>query len=90
MQNDAKDRHVLATAARAKAAYLVTYSLRHFPKAAGAFLNRLYAKNPERAVKTLYEQAADIRMPIAVHLKSLHLAVPAFAELIARDTGTTI
>jgi predicted nucleic acid-binding protein len=58
MTNDAKDRHVLAAAAHAKAGMLVTYNLKHFPLSStkpwrvtpvgpSQLLKKLYASDPE-------------------------------------------
>lgn len=101
MTNDAKDRHVLAAAAHAKARMLVTYNLRHFLLSStkpwlitavgpSLFLNNLYASDPRAVVEVLREQAADIDRTFAGQLRVLHKAVPAFVEVVCRDTRTVL
>lgn len=101
MSNDAKDRHVLAAAAHAKARLLVTYNLKHFPlsstepwrvTAAGPslFLKQLYAADPAAVIEVLHEQAANIKRTFVEQLGVLHKAVPGFVEAICRDTGTIL
>ena len=101
MTNDAKDRHVLAAAAHAKARTLVTYNLKHFPlnstkpwrvTAVGPslFLKKLYASDPQAVVEVLREQATDIKRTFVDQLRVLHKAVPAFVEVVCCDTHTIL
>lgn len=101
MTNDLKDRHVLAAAAHAKARMLVTYNLKHFPMSStkpwrvtavgpSLFLKQLYASNPQSVVEVLREQAAEIKRTFADQLRVLHKAVPAFVEVVCRDTRTEL
>lgn len=101
MTNDAKDRHVLAAAAHAKARLLVTYNLKHFPSSAtkpwrvttvgpSLFLKKLYASDPQSVVEVLREQAMDIKRTFVDQLRVLHKAVPAFVEVVCRDTHTAL
>ena len=99
MTNDAKDRHVLAAAAHAKARLIVTYNLKHFPLSStkpwrvttvgpSQFLKKLYASDPQAVVAVLREQAADINRTFVDQLRVLHKAVPAFVGIVCRDTHT--
>jgi predicted nucleic acid-binding protein len=101
MANDIKDRHVLAAAAHAKARTVVTYNLKHFPMSStkpwrvtavgpGMFLKQLYASDPHSVVEVLREQAADIKRTFVAQLRVLHKAVPAFVEVVCRDTKTEL
>ena len=101
MTNDLKDRHVLAAAAHAKARTLVTYNLKHFPMSStkpwrvtavgpSLFLKQLYASDPHSVVEVLREQAAEIKRTFADQLRVLHKAVPAFVEVVCRDTRTEL
>ena len=98
MANDPKDRHVLAAAVHGKVRTIVTYNLRHFPlnttrpwrvKAIGpsAFLKKLYRADEDLVIATLREQAADIRRTLPEQLDVLHKSVPAFVEMVRRNTG---
>lgn len=101
MTNDLKDRHVLAAAAHAKARTLVTYNLNHFPinstkpwhvTAVGPslFLKQLYASDPQSVLDVLRGQAVEIKRTFADQLRVLHKAVPAFVEVVCRDTHTVV
>lgn len=101
MTNDPKDRHVLAAAAHAKARVLVTYNIKHFPlrstkpwrvTAVGPsrFLKQLYESDPRTVVEVLREQATDIKRTFVDQLRVLHKAVPAFIEVVCRDTQTEL
>lgn len=101
MQNDPKDRHVLAVAARAKCRLLVTYNLRHFPVAAtkpwgvtavgpSTLLKSLYRRDRHRVLQVLREQAADVRRSLEEQLNVLDAAVPGFVGMVRRDrAGST-
>lgn len=101
MNNDLKDRHVLAAAAHAKARTLVTYNLKHFPMSStkpwrvtavgpSLFLKQLYASDPHSVVEVLREQAVEIKRTFGDQLRVLHKAVPAFVEVVCRDTRTEL
>ena len=101
MTNDAKDRHVLAAAAHAGAGMIVTYNLRHFPPNAtwpwgvdavgpSAFFKGLYAADPDSVIEVIKQQASDIHRDFAQMLRVLHAAVPAFVELVCRDTRISL
>jgi predicted nucleic acid-binding protein len=101
MTNDLKDRHVLAAAAHAKARTLVTYNVKHFPMSStkpwrvtavgpSLFLKQLYTSDPHSVVEVLREQAAEIKRPFVDQLRVLHKAVPAFVEVVCRDTQTEL
>jgi predicted nucleic acid-binding protein len=101
MTNDAKDRHVLAAAAQAKARLLVTYNVRHFPLSStepwrvsavgpSLFLKGLYEDDPGAVVEVLREQVADIRRTFVEQLRVLYRAVPGFVEVVCRDTQTEL
>jgi predicted nucleic acid-binding protein len=101
MTNDAKDRHVLAAAAHANARFLVTYNLKHFPLSAtkpwrvtavgpSQFLKTLYSSEPQAVVEVLRQQAIDIKRSFVDQLRVLHRAVPAFVEVVCRDTHTAL
>ena len=101
MTNDAKDRHVLAAAAHAKARVLLTYNLKHFPLSStkpwrvtavgpSLFLKKLYESDPQAVIEMLREQAADIKRTFVFQLRVLHKAVPAFVEVVCRDTHTVL
>lgn len=96
MTSDATDRRVLAAAVHARADFLVTYNLRHFPPAAtigwgvaaagpGAFLKQLYRAAPDDVLQVLHQQAADLHRDLPAQLRTLGKAVPAFVELICQD-----
>ena len=99
--NDAKDRHVLAAAMQAKAPFLVSYNLKHFPPSStlgcgvsvvgpSTFLNTLYSVDPQAVVEVLREQASDIERSFVDLLRVLHKAVPAFVDVVCRDTQTAV
>jgi hypothetical protein len=74
MNNDPKDRHVLAAAVKAGAQTIVTTNLRHFPAptlspfeiealSPDDFLCDLYDLAPQEIEQILVEQAAGLRNP---------------------------
>lgn len=94
MENEPKDRHVLAAAVRTNAQTIVTFNLRHFPESALAKWNVL-AQSPDDflvhqfyldqpvVVGKLLEQAADLREGGLERLLSVHQrTVPGFTSLI--------
>lgn len=71
MQNEAKDRHVVAVAVKAGAQVVATSNLKDFEplpdgieaQSPGEFLCNLFDLAPEGFVELLREQAADLRKP---------------------------
>jgi predicted nucleic acid-binding protein len=96
MTNDHKDRHILATAVRAGAQFIVTDNIRHFPASAldpfgiasqtpDAFLTDLFYLDSDVMVQIIQEQAADYRNPpctVDDILARLAKRAPTFAALI--------
>jgi hypothetical protein len=91
LENDPKDRHVLAAAVRSGARVIVTYNVKHFPERALApfgieakgpaeFLVGLYELDPELAMEKLGQQAQAISIPLGQLLGNLRLAVPSSKE----------
>lgn len=75
MQNNPKDRHVLAAAVASRADYLVTFNLKHFPAAAveqfdtaivgpSTFLKNLWTQDQSVVEQRLKEQAVAIEISI--------------------------
>jgi len=93
MQNDIKDRHVLAAAVRAAAEVIVTENVRDFPPAACApygiavqtadeFLCELWSLHRDTLERVLHEQAADLVAPpqtVPDVLATLARSAPRFA-----------
>jgi hypothetical protein len=71
MQNEMKDRHVVATAVKAGAQVVITANLKHFSQlpdgieaqAPDEFLCNLFDLDPERFIEVLREQAVDLHRP---------------------------
>jgi predicted nucleic acid-binding protein len=96
MTNDAKDRHVLATAVHIRAQIIVTNNIRHFPSAALApygieaqpadtFLNSLFIADPDAIERIITEQAGRLTNPpqsVSQVLDNLALEAPAFADAV--------
>jgi predicted nucleic acid-binding protein len=72
MPNEAKDRHVVAAAVKAKSEVIITYNLKDFPVESlrplditamtpDEYLLGLYFLNPEIVVHVLHEQGAALR-----------------------------
>ena len=96
--NDPGDRHVLAAAVRARAAIIVTFNLRHFPRAAlepwgiaashpGDYLVTLYEIDPGIVMRRLTDIARHRNRPPEQVLARLGKTVPAFAEHVAQAVG---
>jgi hypothetical protein len=54
------------------------------------FLKKLYATDPNSVVEVLRQQAAEINRTFVDQLRVLHKAVPAFVEVVCRDTQTKL
>jgi len=98
MQNDAKDRHVVAAAVKSGAQIIVTANLKDFrPLPSGIqaqspdeFLCQLFQIDPARFVQLLRDQAADLQKP-PVSLESLldrlAYAAPQLASMVRTRLG---
>ena len=97
-QNDAKDRHVLAAAIERKAEVIVTFNLRHFPRAIlepfgvsavhpAAYLITLYGLDSGVVVSKLGEMARKKDVPPERMLALLGRHVPAVAQHVANALG---
>jgi predicted nucleic acid-binding protein len=93
MENDEKDRHLLAAAVSCGAPIIVTFNLRHFRKEhlepwgvaalhPWSFLGTLYHQEPAAVMAKLREQAADRSRSLPELLNILGKTVPRFVELI--------
>lgn len=94
MQNDPKDRHVLAAAVACQAQIIVTNNLQDFPEHALApydiaaqapdmFLMQLFKDDANAIAQIIAEQVAELHNPpqtVAQELEQLAHVVPAFAQ----------
>jgi hypothetical protein len=98
VENNTKDRHVLAAAIRGKCEIIVTFNLKDFSAAAlvpwnieahhpSKFLSSLYSLNQALVVQRLHEIAANLRIPVSTVITRLAEPVPAFALQVADDIG---
>lgn len=96
--NDADDRHVLATAIQCNAELIVTQNLRHFPRAAlepwgicavhpADFLLALYSLDAGVVVSKLEAIARERQQAPEVALSRLSRSVPAFSRHVAAALG---
>jgi hypothetical protein len=99
VQNNEKDRHVVAAAIRCNAQVIVTTNLRDFPDTAlepygleaqhpDEFLCNLLDLDQGRVLQAVNEQAADLRRPphtVLELLEALGKSVPNFAELVRNE-----
>jgi len=96
--NDAKDRHVLAAAIRARCEVVVTFNLKDFPEEAlspwgveahhpSKFLANLYSLNAGLVVQRLHEIGANLGRSVPEVIDGLTEFVPAFALQVASDIG---
>jgi predicted nucleic acid-binding protein len=96
MNNDQKDRHVLAAAVKAEAQIIVTSNLTDFPdhsltpfrikaRSPDQFLKYLFSQNPQMMTEVLREQAAQMKRPaktVSDVLNYLAVDAPNFVELV--------
>ncbi len=96
MENDPKDRHVLATAVAEGAQVIVTSNIKHFPalaldpyeiqaKSPDDFLMDQFSLDPDRVVQILQEQVADLRNPpktVEDILSALAIPAPNFVNAV--------
>ncbi len=96
MNNNAKDRHVLATAVSINAPVIVTHNRRHFPAhalvpynieahSADTFLSDLFVANPDTIQHIITEQAGDLQNPpqsVEQVLNNLSLEAPTFVNAL--------
>lgn len=98
VENDPKDRHVLAAAIRARCELIVTFNLKDFPKSSLApwdievvhpskFLADLYSLNGGLVVQRLNQIGANLKGSVPEILEGLADFVPAFALQVANDLG---
>lgn len=94
MQNHAKDKHVLAAAAKSRAEVIVTFNVKHFPDEAlepwgivaqhpDDFLVQQYALEPELVQRKLALQAEEIGRSLSDVLAILKLVAPRFAGVVS-------
>jgi predicted nucleic acid-binding protein len=97
MQNDPKDRHVLAAAKAIGAEAVITTNLRHFPDEVcaplgidvihpDAFLTTLYDIDPSGVRQIVEQQAADLKNPPMTFdevVAVLSVVTPEFAKRLA-------
>lgn len=93
MENDKKDRHVLAAAVKCRAQVVVTSNLRDFPESSMVdwgieaqhpddFLSRLFDADSELVVSNLQGQAGTIGRTLPELLRTLSLSVPKFSAQV--------
>ncbi|MGI8855670.1 MAG: PIN domain-containing protein [Thermomicrobiales bacterium] len=96
MTNDAKDRHILATAVHIGAQIIVTHNRRHFPSHAlsphgievrspDTFLRLLLDRAPDAMIRIITEQSEDLKNPpqsVQQVLNNLSLEAPAFTDAV--------
>ena len=100
-QNHEKDRHVLAAAVKAPAYAIITFNLKHFPRAAvepysivvhhpADYLCTLYDMDPGIVTGRVYEIANARGIGLAEALRRMDKALPKFARLFAERQGVTL
>jgi predicted nucleic acid-binding protein len=93
MNNDPKDRHVLAAAVRAGAHVIVTQNIKHFPIEAlqpygislatpDEFLSHQFHLEPGIVMEAIERQASDINSDVGTILKRLKLVAPSFVQAV--------
>jgi hypothetical protein len=96
MQNDPKDRHILAAAVKSGSKLIVTYNGKHFPPEALAkyeiecqgpstFLIGLYDLEPGIVSRKLTEQAQAINISLEQLLRKLQVNVPGFVAFFCEE-----
>jgi len=96
MQNDVKDRHVLAAAVSSGTKLIVTYNVKHFPESALApwgierhgpstFLIHLYDLAPRIVAQKLSEQAQNVGLSLEGLLRRLEPNVPNFVSFFCEE-----
>lgn len=91
MQNDAKDRHVVAAAVKAGAQVVTTANLKDFTplpdgleaQSPDEFLCNLFDLDPDSFTEMLHEQAADLRKPPVSFDELLERLSRAVPDLVA-------
>jgi predicted nucleic acid-binding protein len=97
LQNDPKDRHVVAAAVKAGAQVIVTMNLRDFgalpagleAQSPDEFLSNLFDLDPDGLVDLLREQAAALKKPprsLEEIVRALAKMVPEFTEAVLKHT----
>ncbi len=98
MQNDAKDKHVLAAAIKGRAELIVTFNVKHFPPAALTpwglsachpqdYLLTLLSMNPGLVIARLAESAQKRNRDLQDHAINLGKSVPAFSAKVLQTIG---
>jgi predicted nucleic acid-binding protein len=98
MQNDAKDKHVLAAAIKGRAELIVTFNLKHFPPAAlnpwglaaahpQDYLLTLLSMNSGLVIARLAETAQKRNRDLQDHAIHLGKSVPAFSAKVLQLIG---
>lgn len=90
MQNDTKDRHVVAAAVKAGAQVVTTANLRDFrqlpdgieAQSPDEFLCNLFDLDPERFIEVLHEQAVDLQRPAVTFAELLDRLTRSVPELV--------
>ena len=96
MNNDLKDRHLLAAAVQSESEVIVTYNKRDFPhqstepwgiavQGPSAFLRGLYEQDPAVVMEKLGEQSENLKFSIAKLMERLRVNVPRFVDALDRD-----
>ncbi|MFN7920277.1 MAG: PIN domain-containing protein [Bryobacteraceae bacterium] len=97
LQNDLKDRHVLAAAIRGYAPIIVTFNLRDFrpehlapegviARHPDAFWLHLLRRNPDEVARRVRLQAAERDRSLESMLSSLSRMVPLFAKAVSEHS----
>jgi predicted nucleic acid-binding protein len=95
MQNDAKDRHVVAAAVKAGAQVITTANLKHFTplpdgveaQSPDEFLGNLFDLDPESFTAMLREQAGDLQKPPVSFDELLRRLARVVPDLVAAITA---
>jgi hypothetical protein len=97
MENDQKDRHVLAAAALTGTQTIVTFNVKHFPETALTkwnlivqqpqdFLIDQFYLDPSIVIEKVQQQAAELRGGTLQRLLAVHdKTVPEFTALLRRE-----